>query len=467
MAHPLSILQSKTLPGKINAFLASPTYVLIVFFFSVLANVLRLELLVYTVYVAVAVYVLLFGKDLLPLMPLFVASYIVPSVRNNPGRYDHSIFTVEGGAVYLLCLVVILLSAFIFHIIRNWRQFFAKKPKLLSGILVLTAGYLLSGIGSEQYADVWQKNIPFALLQGLSILLPYWLFCCGVDWKNARKGYFSWVGFAAGCAIVCQILNIYCTENVIVNGIIDRRKIFTGWGVRNNIGAMLMMMIPFAFHLATRYRKGWLGTAVGTAFLVGVFFTCSRNAILVSIVIYIASVIAMLRYTPNRKDNIVALISLGIGLLIILLSFHGHIYRLFSKLLQTGLDPNGRTNIYYQGLQLFKEYPIFGISFYPPEEFTWTWATQSSFSNFFPGRWHNTIVQLLASGGVVGLAAYSFHRLQTIKYFLKNLTRGKVFLAISICALLLSSLLDCHFFNIGPVLFYAIALATMENAAPT
>lgn len=467
MARPLSILRNETLPGKINAFLASPAYVLTVFFLCVLANALQLELVVYTAYIAVAVYVLLFGKDLLPLMPLFIASYIVPSVRNNPGRYSNSIFSVEGGGIYLLCLVAILLSACIFHIIRNWRRFFTKKPAMLSGILVLSAGYLLSGIGSSQYAEVWAKNIPFALLQGLSILLPYWLFCCGVDWKNATKGYFSWVGFAAGCAIVCQIFTIYCTGNVIVNGIIDRRKIFTGWGVRNNIGAMLTMMIPFAFHLATRYRKGWLGTAIGTAFVVGIFFTCSRNAILVSVVIYIASVIAMLRYTPNRKDNTVALISLGVGLLIIFLCFHGHIYRLFSKLLQTGLDPNGRTNIYQQGLKLFAKYPVFGISFYPPEEFTWTWATQSGFSNFFPGRWHNTIVQLLASGGLVGLAAYAFHRYQTVKYFLKNISRGTVFLAISIAALLLSSLLDCHFFNIGPVLFYAMALATMENATTT
>lgn len=464
MARPLSILRNEALPGKINAFLESPAYVLAIFVLCVLANTLQLELFVYTIYVAVAIYVLLFGKDLLPLMPLFLASYIAPSVRNNPGRYDDSIFTAAGGGVYLLCLATLLLSACIFYIIHNWRSFFTKKPALLSGILVLSAGYLLSGIGSSQYAEVWQKNILFALLQSLSILLPYWLFCNGVDWSKPRAGYFSWIGFAAGCALVLQILHIYCTSNVIVNGIIVRGKIFTGWGVRNNIGAMLAMMIPFAFHLATRYRKGWLGTAVGTIFLVGIFFTCSRNAILISLVIYIASVIAMLRYTPNRKDNMVTLISLGIGLLIILIFFHNHAYRLFSSLLQTGLDPNGRTIIYLNGLKLFTEYPIFGVSFYPPEDSTFIWATQSGFSSFFPGRWHNTIVQLLAGGGIVGLATYAFHRYQTVKHFLKNISRSTVFIAISIAALLLSSLLDCHFFNIGPVLFYAMALATMENA---
>ena len=37
-----------------------------------------------------------------------------------------------------------------------------------------------------------------------------------------------------------------------------------------------------------------------------------------------------------------------------------------------------------------------------------------------------------------------------------------VVIGISILSLLLMSLLDCHFFNIGPTLFYSMALAVME-----
>ena len=37
------------------------------------------------------------------------------------------------------------------------------------------------------------------------------------------------------------------------------------------------------------------------------------------------------------------------------------------------------------------------------------------------------------------------------------------FLAISLGVLLGTALLDCHFFNVGPVLFYSMALAFAEK----
>jgi O-antigen ligase len=86
----------------------------------------------------------------------------------------------------------------------------------------------------------------------------------------------------------------------------------------------------------------------------------------------------------------------------------------------------------------------------------------AEFSAFFPSRWHNTIIQLLASCGVVGLLAYCYHRYQTIRLFVKKRTTVNVYIGIYIVTLLGMSLLDCHFFNVGPVLFYSIALAVME-----
>jgi O-antigen ligase len=95
--------------------------------------------------------------------------------------------------------------------------------------------------------------------------------------------------------------------------------------------------------------------------------------------------------------------------------------------------------------------------------FGWIWADLDSFVNVFPGRWHNTVVQLLASCGIVGLAAYLFHRVQTVRLFLQNRTVENVYIAISILALLGMSLLDCHFFNIGPAMIYSCMLAFAEN----
>ena len=69
----------------------------------------------------------------------------------------------------------------------------------------------------------------------------------------------------------------------------------------------------------------------------------------------------------------------------------------------------------------------------------------------------------MSSCGSVGLIAYAFHRFQTIKLIFKKPNAEKSFIGLSILALLLMSMLDCHFFNIGPTLIYSMALAFAEN----
>ena len=55
------------------------------------------------------------------------------------------------------------------------------------------------------------------------------------------------------------------------------------------------------------------------------------------------------------------------------------------------------------------------------------------------------------------------HRIQTLRLFLKNPAKEQVFIGCSVAALLVCSLFDCHMFNIGPVLFYSMALAYAEH----
>ncbi len=127
------------------------------------------------------------------------------------------------------------------------------------------------------------------------------------------------------------------------------------------------------------------------------------------------------------------------------------------------MDPSSRDTIYKEGLALFAQAPVFGSSFHSPGFIPWDWATVESFSGFFPARWHNTVIQLLASCGIVGIGAYLFHRIQTVRLLFKIPSKETVFIACSLGTLLICSMFDCHFFNIGPTLFYSAALAFGEN----
>lgn len=454
----------KPIINRINRFLATPWYVAATMLLTGAAHILQLELAAYSIFAAVTVYICLLGSDLLGLMPIVICCYILPSAGNNPGRNEASVFSLAGGGIYIACLAVIIALAIIYRVIKDRHTFFAKKRTLMPGMLVLMGAYVLSGIGSEAYPDAAAKNIFFSLLQGGAIILPYWLFSGGVDWKKARNDYLAWIGFGVGGVLMVQILWLYCTSNVVIDGIINRKHIYTGWGMYNNIGAMLAMMIPFAFYLATKYRRGWLGTVVGSAFLICVLLTCSRSSILGATAIYCLCVLLMLYYARNRRHNTIALITVGGIILLAAGLFHEQLLRLFSDLLQKGLDPSTRDDIYREGLELFTQAPVFGSSFYPPDYQPWTWSTAEGFSQFFPPRWHNTVIQLLASCGLVGLGAYLVHRQQTLRMLLCIRSKEKTFIFCAVLVLLGCSLFDCHFFNIGPVLFYSMALAFAENS---
>ena len=461
----LSSPGSSSIAQKIDSFMSSPMYIMVIMALTLIANIFGAELIVYTLFVLTVVYVCLFGKDLLPIIPMVICSYLAPSIKNNPGRNEDSIFSASGGGIVVGVLAVIVVLAFLFRVIRDRKTIFGGKHALLGGMLALSAAYLLGGIGSKNYTDHASQSIFFAFLNAAAIIVPYLLLAGCVDWHSTRKDYFAWVGFGAGCLLLCEIGWIYLTGNVIRDGIIERSAIYTGWGMYNNIGSTLAMMIPFPFYIATKYRKGWIGAMAGSLFLVGVVLTCSRASILCGGAIYCICVVLMLYFSSNRKANTFT-VALFIGGVFVLVMFFGErLLNLFSSLLDQGLDPSNRDSIYRDGLLLFGKYPLFGGSFFSTEYAPWGWSTNAAFTSFFPPRWHNTYVQLLASCGALGLAAYGLHRWQTVKLFLRERKPENIFIACSVIVLLTTSLFDCHFFNIGPVLFYSMALAFAENCA--
>ena len=100
-----SLIKEAPVINRTNHFLATPPYVLVVMLLTVIANVFSAELVVYTFFALVAIYTCLLGNDLLPLMPLFIGGYLAPSVENNPGRNEVSVFSGYSG-IYLACLSV-------------------------------------------------------------------------------------------------------------------------------------------------------------------------------------------------------------------------------------------------------------------------------------------------------------------------------------------------------------------------
>ena len=446
---------------RVNAFLANPLYILTLMLLTALSFSLGGELVFYTIIAALVVYICVFGEDLLPLAPIFGCAYIAPSTANNPGRSISTVFS--GSSLVLIILIAgVILAAFCYRIIRDRKKLFHCKRKLIIGMLLLSGAYLLSGIGSVGYWELAPKNILFALCQSAGVMLPYWLLTGGVDWKKARKDYLIWIGVGMGAVLLCQVLRIYNTGSVVKSGIIYRDGIYTGWGMYNNLGCMMAMMIPFAFCLAARYKKSAYGILGGAVILLGVYMTCSRTSIIFGTVCFVACICLSLFYTDNRKGKAKVLLMAAGIVVVVLVLLHKPLFRLFSQVLDDASELDSRFDIYIRGMREFFRNPIFGTSFYPKKGLAWGWAT-TDVAEFLPDRWHNTVIQLLASTGIVGLAAYSVHRLQTVRLVMSFHTKEKWLITCSCLVMLLCSLLDCHFFNVGPTLFYSVTLAFLEK----
>ena len=456
-------LQKSTYIQKFNGFLRKPQYIMAVCGLSLISNLFCHDLAASGIYTLLSLYIFLFSEDLLPFAPICVSCYIAPSVGNNPGKNDSSVFSGAGGICILVCGILIA-AGFLYRLIRDRKLFLHKRYAFLPGMLLLFAAYLAGGIGSEGYREKALQHLVFALLQGASVIVFYLVLSGGVRWDKTTRDYFPWIGLSLGGVLFAEILWIYLQPGTVIAGVIHRENIYTGWGIHNNLGGMLAMMIPFAFYLATKYRRGWMGTVFGSLFLAGVILTCSRNAILTGGAIYFICIVLMLYYARNRKGNtIAALVCVGVASLGVIL-FSQQLLQLFSDILTLGFDPNSRDSIYTKGLLLFKKYPVFGGSFFaPPELSPWGWSQSESFTGFFPARWHNTFIQLLASCGIVGLISYLPHRIQVFFLILRKPTKERAFIGCSILVLLICSLFDCHLFNIGPTLFYSVALAFLEN----
>ncbi len=448
-------------------FLYKPTYFLLCGGLTLLANVCGAELFTYTCFILIALYLCLFGRDLLPIMPLAICSYIAPSRSNNPGLSSNSVFSPARGGIYLIILATLLIIALIYRLIRDPElgrmAFFKCKRALLPGMLALGIGYLLSGIGSEQLREVGWQNLLFAVIQAASIIVLYVLLTGTVKWDQAPTGYLAWTGMCVGYVLMAELVFIYLRYHVIQNGVIERTLIYSGWGHYNNMGALLAIMIPFPFFLTGKGKYTGIFYISGLLFLGGVLFTCSRGSIICGVITYLASYTVSLLHSRRARANAAIHIFTAVVFLIIFLLFADDLMRLFRTLLGFGLDPFKRDIGYMAGWKQFLAHPIFGGTFYPVEYPLFSWSTSAEFVAFFPPRWHNTLIQIVASCGIVGFAAYSFHRIQTLWLFLHRFSGKKMFALISMTTLLATSMVDCHFFNVGPVLFYSMMLAFVEK----
>ncbi|MDE7084702.1 MAG: O-antigen ligase family protein, partial [Clostridia bacterium] len=340
--------------------------------------------------------------------------------------------------------------------------------------VALSAAFCLSGIFYSHYTVM---NLLYGLALS-AIIIIFYVFCyCNfeLEEKTFSKIASYFIAVAATVTLELIVAYITCRSEGAEKG--WRNVLSFGWGTYNQAGLMLTMAIPAWFYLAGKHKKGYyflLGAVVNEAMCM---LSQSRQAMLMSAVVFAACCVWILIWDKGRK-RVFDLIMMGVVLVLLAIIvgvFHKQLIEFVSgavdkSSLATG---SGRTTLWKQGWHNFLHKPLFGVGFYDPTaKGTYDEAgelltsevgffTPGDLSHSIPRMCHNTVFQLLSSCGLVGLAVYVFHRVQTVISFINNVTAERTLIALTMCVLLLMSLLDNHLFYFITTIQYSILLSLL------
>lgn len=459
-----SILKENKIINLIRRCLSSNWMILSLVLLTAISNIFGLEIFIYYLFTIIIIVTTLLCDDMLPIFPLSCFAYLTFAKNNNPlSKEQSSIFLSQYTITHLITIISIisicLITRLIFDLITKKER--RKKPKLLLGFILLGISYIIGGLLTEYYSF---KTILFGLLQIISLSFIYFYFHYTIDWKKVNKDYFAILFTFLGLLMFIEVFNMLVESNFFsTQGAFNRGNLYTGWGIYNNIALVCMLTIPAPFYFACTKKNGWIYSLIGTLFLVTTIFTQSRNGILMGSIIYSICVLFTI-FKSKEKERIKNIITFTILLLLLITTiiiFKEELINMFFGVYTSGTNDSGRFEIYKTGFNHYIENPIFGNGFYKCDSFRW--GIPYTEKDFFPPRYHNTYIQILSSAGTIGILAYLFHRLQTIKLFFKTKNIQNQLIAITLLGFLLMGLLDCHFHNFGPGLIYSTLLLLSEN----
>ena len=436
------------------------------------SEIFGLEIFVIYAYLVFGLLIVLFADDMLGIVPMVCCGYMIFSAENNPGKFPDSLFGQPQGQLALFYAVAVIAVMLVGRLVSMLLEREKRGvPKLTVGFLLLGASYLLGGAFSPYYDG---RTVLMGFVQIAALCGFYFYFYYTIRWDRVPKGYLPMVISIIGVGMLAEIVGMYFGEGVIrEDGSINRVALYTGWGIYNNVGCVMAMCMPAPVYFAVKNKNGWAYTILCTVFYLGVMLTQSRGAMLFGSVVYLGCVVVTLVGSKKKERlwNAVVFAVLLVAVLIGVVVFRDKVKDLFASIIDQGWNDAARFATWKACWQRFLEYPGFGVGFYKTPGTLMT--EDGMFTEFVDGtpegtflalRAHNTFFQLISTGGTFAIVAYLVHRVQTLILCFRRPNAEKIVAALCVASLLLTSMVDCHVFNMGPGLMYSAWLVFGEKS---
>lgn len=432
------------------SFLESWLYPVFIAFFVLLGHSLSIELFSSSIIAISIIIGLFFCKDIRFLVsPALMFIFIVSSNSFAcwEGEFINKAFYT--GITIMAILVAIALIARFIIFRKSISLIPVVKSPLFYGLLAFSLSILLGGLfNSNMYSlGLFKDNLIFSVAITFSFIGIFILFYSGINFSNDFKKYLVFVLFVSSILVCLEFYTmLLCGKIELV-----KESIVTGWGIWNNIGAILTVLLPvhfYCFAYCKKFKYLFLITALVS--YVTIVLTFSRASLLVATLILALCMIFSCFVGQNKLLFRILIAVLGTLSIIAVIIMWDKLLGLAERF----FDDNGRFEIYKKGLEKFLNHPILGAGF----------MDSHGISSVPDHRYHNTLVQILASCGTVGILAYAFHRFNTISLIIKKKSGRNIFLAFCLLGLILTSLFDIHFFNIYPAFYYVLILIAIEKS---
>ncbi len=441
---------------KLRWFFNSKFYPPILIFFVLISHTFSIEELGIAIVLSSASLGLFVCDDLKFLItPLitFILMFSEKSVAT--GKYYDTPYVIA-----IICGASVFVSFLVAHFIIYRKNVSIKQflsSKLASGLIILSVAILLNGfLNFDEYK--W-GNFAYAVALAFSILGIFFLFYINTNKNESLIKYVIYVLYLSSILVTLELFIAFTNQIQIIDGEIVKESVKIGWGMWNNIGGFLAFLLPVHFYYASTVKRfGPIFYLTGLISFVAIVLTLSRSSLLsAGLVIVLSAIVSCFKGVNKLANRIMTGIMALLGIIGIILLWD-KISTILGDYLARGLDDNGRFEMYLHGLFNFIENPIFGGGF------TSSYHTEHMFIHFMPYRYHNTIIQMMATCGLFGIMSYFYHRYQTIQLLISKKRLSSVFIALCLVAFLSSSMLDNHFFNIYPGFIYAIMLMAIEKS---
>ena len=394
--------------------------------------------------------ILILQKDVLPVIPpLFMAMCII--CAPNMPSYMWAIAIFAG----------ILALAVVFHLFY-YRNAEYRVGKLFLPQILLIVVILLGGIGSRFETTQSGKLMAFVLI-GMCPLFVSFMMMNYVDTERDILAYFAKIALYFGVLITIELALYYIIKlDYIKTNIYNVPHL--GWGISNTVATFFLITFPFGFYLFVNEEKrilSYIYLLLGVVEYLAIFPTTSRGALIFGSIEFLIVVVvtAFLAKGKKRKQYYI-FAAIMIGLFAIAFgAFYQKLIKALKIIFNDGMQDSGRFQLYREALACFFEYPIFGVGF----GYAGSWKQLIDTMGIY--QFHDTILQMLACIGIIGLLAYLYYYYVKLEIIFEKPTNYSLYLLIAYIGYEGYSLINTGTIQGFPTITFVVALTVAQEIA--